>query len=67
MLKDKVFVVTGGAGAIGQSFARGVSDRGGIAIVADITQKQQNCLRKIVQVMRMRRIQTLRVKSQSWL
>ena len=37
MLKDKVFVVTGGAGAIGQSFARGVSDRGGIAIVADIT------------------------------
>ena len=36
MLKDKVIVVTGGAGAIGQSFARGVSDRGGIAIVADI-------------------------------
>ena len=36
MLKDKVIVVTGGAGAIGQSFVRGVSDRGGIAIVADI-------------------------------
>jgi NAD(P)-dependent dehydrogenase (short-subunit alcohol dehydrogenase family) len=35
-LKNKVIVVTGGAGAIGQSFVRGVSDRGGIAIVADI-------------------------------
>ena len=35
-LKNKVIVVTGGAGAIGQSFVRGVSDKGGIAIVADI-------------------------------
>lgn len=35
-LKNKVIVITGGAGAIGQSFVRGVSDRGGIAIVADI-------------------------------
>ena len=35
-LKNKVIVVTGGAGAIGQSFVRCVSDRGGIAIVADI-------------------------------
>jgi NAD(P)-dependent dehydrogenase (short-subunit alcohol dehydrogenase family) len=33
---NKVIVVTGGAGAIGRSFVRGVSDRGGIAIVADI-------------------------------
>jgi NAD(P)-dependent dehydrogenase (short-subunit alcohol dehydrogenase family) len=36
LLKNKVIVVTGGAGAIGQSFVRGISDRGGIAIVADI-------------------------------
>ena len=36
MLKNKVIVVTGGAGAIGQSFVRGVSSRGAIAIVADI-------------------------------
>ena len=36
MLKDKVIVVTGAAGAIGQCFVRGISDRGGIAIVADI-------------------------------
>jgi NAD(P)-dependent dehydrogenase (short-subunit alcohol dehydrogenase family) len=35
-LKNKVIVVTGGAGAIGQSFVRGISDRGGIAVVADI-------------------------------
>ena len=35
-LKNKVIVITGGAGAIGQSFVRGVSYRGGIAIVADI-------------------------------
>jgi NAD(P)-dependent dehydrogenase (short-subunit alcohol dehydrogenase family) len=35
-LKDKIIVITGGAGAIGQSFVQGISDRGGIAIVADI-------------------------------
>jgi len=35
-LKNKVIVVTGGAGAIGESFVRGISARGGIAIVADI-------------------------------
>ena len=36
LLKDQVIVVTGGAGAIGQCFARGIVERGGIAIVADI-------------------------------
>ena len=36
MLKNKVIVVTGGAGAIGQCFVRGISERGGITIVADI-------------------------------
>lgn len=35
-LKNKVIVVTGAAGKIGQSFVRGISARGGIAIVADI-------------------------------
>ena len=35
-LKNKVIVVTGGAGAIGQCFVRGISERGGITIVADI-------------------------------
>ena len=36
LLKDKVIVVTGGAGTIGQCFARGIAERGGIAVVADI-------------------------------
>jgi NAD(P)-dependent dehydrogenase (short-subunit alcohol dehydrogenase family) len=36
MLKDKVIVVTGGAGAIGQCFVRGIAERGGVAIAADI-------------------------------
>ena len=36
LLKDKVIVVTGGAGVIGQCFVRDISDRGGIAIVTDI-------------------------------
>jgi len=35
-LKNKIIVVTGGAGAIGQCFVRGIVERGGIAIVADI-------------------------------
>jgi NAD(P)-dependent dehydrogenase (short-subunit alcohol dehydrogenase family) len=35
-LKNKVIVVTGGAGAIGQCFVRGITERGGIAIAADI-------------------------------
>ena len=36
LLKNKVIVVTGGAGTIGQCFVRGVAERGGIAIAADI-------------------------------
>jgi NAD(P)-dependent dehydrogenase (short-subunit alcohol dehydrogenase family) len=35
-LKEKVIVVTGGAGAIGRSFTRGIAERGGIAVAADI-------------------------------
>ena len=35
-LKNKVIVVTGGSGAIGQCFLRGIVEQGGIAIVADI-------------------------------
>jgi len=50
-LTNKVIVVTGGAGAIGQCFVRGVSDRGDIAIVADINLEEaellaQNCTGK---------------------
>jgi NAD(P)-dependent dehydrogenase (short-subunit alcohol dehydrogenase family) len=35
-LNNKVIVITGGAGALGQCFVRGIAERGGIAIAADI-------------------------------
>ena len=35
-LKNKVIVVTGGAGVIGQHFVRAISAKGGIPVVADI-------------------------------
>jgi len=35
-LENKVIVVTGGAGSIGQCFVRGISKSGGVVIVADI-------------------------------
>jgi NAD(P)-dependent dehydrogenase (short-subunit alcohol dehydrogenase family) len=36
MLKDKVVIITGGAGLIGQEFVRAVVEKNGIAIIADI-------------------------------
>jgi NAD(P)-dependent dehydrogenase (short-subunit alcohol dehydrogenase family) len=36
MLRDRVVVITGGAGRLGRSFARGVAEQGGTAVVADI-------------------------------
>lgn len=36
MLRNKVIVVTGGAGVIGRCFARGIAENGGIAVVADV-------------------------------
>lgn len=36
MLKDKVIIVTGGAGLIGQTFIRAIVEAGGIAVLADI-------------------------------
>lgn len=36
MLLNKVVVITGGAGTIGQCFARGIAAKGGIAVAADI-------------------------------
>jgi NAD(P)-dependent dehydrogenase (short-subunit alcohol dehydrogenase family) len=36
VLKDKLIVITGGAGVIGQSFARAIAENGGLAVVADI-------------------------------
>ena len=39
MLKDKVIVITGGAGLIGQEFIKAVVEQNGIAIIADIDKK----------------------------
>lgn len=39
MLKDKVIVVTGGAGLIGKEFVRAVIENGGTAIIADINEE----------------------------
>lgn len=39
MLKDKVVVITGGAGVIGKEFVKAVIENGGIAIIADINEE----------------------------
>lgn len=39
MLKDKVVVVTGGAGLIGKEFVKAVVENSGIAIIADINEE----------------------------
>lgn len=39
MLKNKVVVITGGAGLLGQEFTRAVVENGGIAIIADINEE----------------------------
>jgi len=39
MLKDKVVVITGGAGLIGKEFVKAVVENGGIAIIADINEE----------------------------
>jgi NAD(P)-dependent dehydrogenase (short-subunit alcohol dehydrogenase family) len=50
MLKNKIVVITGGAGLIGQEFIRAIIEQNGIAIIADINKdigkKVTNTLRK---------------------
>lgn len=41
-IKDKVVVVTGGAGRIGRAFAKAVAQNGGIAVIADIDEEIGN-------------------------
>jgi NAD(P)-dependent dehydrogenase (short-subunit alcohol dehydrogenase family) len=38
MLKDKVIVITGGAGLIGKEFVKAVVENQGIAIISDINE-----------------------------
>ena len=42
MLKDKVIVITGGAGLLGRSFVRCVADHGGTAVIADLNGEAGN-------------------------
>lgn len=42
MLNDRVVIVTGGAGLIGRTFIRGISEQGAIAIVADVNKQTAN-------------------------
>jgi NAD(P)-dependent dehydrogenase (short-subunit alcohol dehydrogenase family) len=46
VLTDRVVVVTGGAGLIGQEFVRVIVENGGIAIIADIEKEQALIVRK---------------------
>jgi NAD(P)-dependent dehydrogenase (short-subunit alcohol dehydrogenase family) len=39
ILQDKVVVITGGAGLIGQEFSRAIVEQGGIVIIADINKE----------------------------
>lgn len=39
MLKDKIIVITGGAGLLGQEFATAVIEQNGIAVIADINKE----------------------------
>lgn len=39
MLKDKIVVITGGAGLIGQEFVKAVVEQQGIAVIADINEE----------------------------
>ena len=46
MLKNKVIVVTGGAGLIGQEFVKAITENNGIAIIADIDEQAGLCIKK---------------------
>ena len=40
LLKDKIVVVTGGAGLLGKEFVRGIMECGGIGIIADVDENK---------------------------
>jgi NAD(P)-dependent dehydrogenase (short-subunit alcohol dehydrogenase family) len=48
MLKEKVVVVTGGGGLLGRQFCESIASHGGIAIVADINEKQADLVAETI-------------------
>jgi|APSaa5957512493_1039668.scaffolds.fasta_scaffold08027_2 NAD(P)-dependent dehydrogenase (short-subunit alcohol dehydrogenase family) len=46
LIKGKVIVITGGAGLIGQEFAKAIIDQGGMVIIADIDEERMQCVSK---------------------
>jgi NAD(P)-dependent dehydrogenase (short-subunit alcohol dehydrogenase family) len=42
ILKNKVIIITGGAGLLGRSFVRCVAQQGGVAVIADVNKKAGN-------------------------
>ena len=46
IIEGKVIVITGGAGLIGQQFAKAVINQGGIAVIADINEEKMKCISK---------------------
>ena len=57
MLKDKVVIVTGGAGLIGQEFIKAVVENNGFAVIADINKEQgENCKKYQQEVLKTDRI-----------
>ena len=50
LIKGKVIVITGGAGLIGQEFAKAIIDQGGMVIIADIDEERmQNVSKELSQ------------------
>jgi len=45
MLKDKVVVVTGGAGRIGSAFIRAITSQNGVGVIAEVDTKRANLLK----------------------
>ena len=49
MLKDKVVIVTGGAGLLGKEFIKAIVEQKGIAIIADINKQIGKDTEKLIQ------------------
>ena len=49
LLKDKIVVITGGAGLIGQEFVKSIIEQGGIAVIADIDERHGHEVTKAIQ------------------